>query len=85
MQQGRSAAFNRASKGKILEAVPLPESVEGFIQRTRFFTDAGIIGSKEFVRQGFDLFRDIIQPKRERRPQRIQGLEQISSMKRLGT
>ena len=71
-------------KGKILDAVPLPESVERFIQRTRFFTDAGIIGSKEFVRQGFELFRDIIQPKRERRPQKIQGLEQIYSMKRLG-
>jgi len=25
-------------KGKILDAVPLPESVERFIQRTRFFT-----------------------------------------------
>ena len=70
-------------KGKILDAVPLPESVERFIQRTRFFTDAGIIGSREFVRQGFELFRDIIQPKRERRPHKIQGLEQIYSMKRL--
>jgi hypothetical protein len=70
-------------KGKILDAVPLPESVERFIQRTRFFTDAGIIGSREFVRQGFELFRDIIQPKRERKPYRIKGLEQIYSMKRL--
>ena len=71
-------------KGRILEAVPRPESVERFIQRTRFFTDAGIIGSREFVRQGFEIFRDIIQPKRERKPQRIRGLEQIYSMKRLG-
>ncbi len=71
-------------KGKILDAVPLPESVERFIQRTRFFTDAGIIGSREFVCQGLELFRDIIQPKRERKPHRIQGLEQIYSMKRLG-
>ena len=39
-------------KGKILEAVPLPENVERFIQRTRFFPDAGIIGSKAFVRAG---------------------------------
>ena len=38
LQQGRSAAFNRASKGKILDAVALPESVERFIQRTRFFS-----------------------------------------------
>ncbi|MDZ7760645.1 MAG: transposase [Desulfovermiculus sp.] len=70
-------------KGKILDAVPLPECMERFIQRTRFFTDAGIIGSREFVRQGFELFRDIIQPKRERKPHRIQGLEQIYSLKRL--
>lgn len=70
-------------KGKILDGVPLPEGVERFIQRTRFFTDAGIIGSKEFVRQGFELFRDIIRPKRERKPHRIRGLDQIYSMKRL--
>jgi hypothetical protein len=38
LQQGRSAAFNRASKGKILDAVALPESVERFLQRTRFFS-----------------------------------------------
>lgn len=71
-------------KGKILDAVPLPESVERFIQRTRFFTDAGIIGSKEFVRQGFKLFRGTIRPKRERKPHRIKGLDQIYSLKRLG-
>jgi REP element-mobilizing transposase RayT len=70
-------------KGKILNAVPLPECVERFIQRTRFFTEAGIIGSRDFVRQGFEHFRDIIQPKRERRPHKIKGLEQIYSLKRL--
>ncbi len=71
-------------KDKILDAALLPESVERFIQRTRFFTDAGIIGSCEFVRQGFELFRDIIRPKRERKPHRIEGLGSIYSMKRLG-
>jgi hypothetical protein len=38
---------------------------------------------REFVRQGFELFRDIIRPKRERKPHRIQGLEQVYSLKRL--
>jgi hypothetical protein len=38
---------------------------------------------REFVRQGFELFRDIIKPKRERKPHRIQGLDSIYSMKRL--
>ncbi|MCF8106236.1 MAG: transposase [Desulfohalobiaceae bacterium] len=70
-------------KGKTLEAKSLPEGVERFIQRTRFFTESGIIGSREFVRQGFELFRDIIQPKRQRQPHKIQGLDQIYSLKRL--
>jgi REP element-mobilizing transposase RayT len=70
-------------KGRILDAIALPENVERFIQRTRFFTDAGIMGSREFVRQGFELFRDIIRPKRERKPHRIQGLDQVYSLKRL--
>lgn len=38
---------------------------------------------REFVRQGFEIFRDAIQPKRERKPHRIKGLEQIYSLKRL--
>ncbi len=41
LQEGRSVAFYRASKGKILDAVPLPESVEHFIQRTRFLPMLG--------------------------------------------
>jgi len=44
-----------------------------------------LIGSKEFVRQGFELFRDIIQLKRERSPRKIQGLNQVFSLKRLGS
>jgi hypothetical protein len=37
-------------KSKTLEARFLPEGVERFIQRTRFFTESGIIGSREFFR-----------------------------------
>jgi len=70
-------------KGKLLQGVPLPECVERFMHRTRFFTDAGIIGSREFVRQGFEHFRDIIKPKRERKPHKIKGLEEMYSLKRL--
>lgn len=70
-------------KSKTLEARFLPEGAERFIQRTRFFTESGIIGSREFVRQGFELFRDIIQTKRKRRPHKIQGLAEIYSLKRL--
>ncbi|MDZ7760131.1 MAG: hypothetical protein U5L00_07745 [Desulfovermiculus sp.] len=34
---------------------------------------------REFIRQGFELFRDIIQPKRERKPNRIQGWSEWGS------
>ena len=70
-------------KGARLTAQLLPETVERFIQRTRFFTQAGVIGSRAFVREHFERFRDLIQPKRERRPHRIKGLSEIYSLKRL--
>ncbi|MGM0540670.1 MAG: hypothetical protein ACQERT_15890 [Thermodesulfobacteriota bacterium] len=39
--------------------------------------------ARDFVRQGFEFFRNIIQPKRQRKPHKIQGLEQVYSLKRL--
>jgi REP element-mobilizing transposase RayT len=72
-----------SAKGARLTAQLLPETVERFIQRTRFFTQAGVIGSRAFVREHFERFRDLIQPKRERRPHRIKGLEEVYSLKRL--
>ncbi|MDZ7760296.1 MAG: hypothetical protein U5L00_08590 [Desulfovermiculus sp.] len=66
--------------------VKQPRHRSGSCRRQGFTgqADAGIIGSKECVSQGFELFRNIIRPKRERRPHRIQGLDSIYFMKRLG-
>jgi hypothetical protein len=48
----------------------LPSEIKLYMS-LREFPRAG----REFVRQGFELFRDIIQPKRERKPHRIKGLD----------
>ena len=54
-----------------------------FKQRTRYFTDSGIIGSKEFVQTTFQNFKNSFQSKNERVPRHVKGLDGIYSMKRL--
>ena len=54
-----------------------------FRLRTRFFTESGIIGSKEFVEAHFRMFKHLYKTTRDRKPMRIKGLNGIYSMKRL--
>ena len=51
--------------------------------RTRYFTDSGIIGSKEFVASHYQHFKHLFQSKNEKIPKPIQGLSGIYSLKRL--
>ncbi|MGD9211042.1 MAG: hypothetical protein PVI90_09700, partial [Desulfobacteraceae bacterium] len=57
--------------------------VDRFKQRTRYFTDSGIIGSKEFVRENFLRFKHLFQTKNDRSPTRVKGLNGMYSLKRL--
>jgi putative transposase len=54
-----------------------------FKQRTRYFTDSGIIGSREFVRENFLRFKHLFQTKKDRMPMRVKGLNAMYSLKRL--
>jgi putative transposase len=54
-----------------------------FKRRTRYFTDSGIIGSKEFVRENFLRFKHLFQTKHDRLPKRVNGLDGVYSLKRL--
>ena len=54
-----------------------------FMFRTRYFTEAGVIGSREFVRDMFDNLKHLLDCKPERRFTPVSGLEGIYSMKRL--
>ncbi|MCP4366976.1 MAG: hypothetical protein GY797_02505, partial [Deltaproteobacteria bacterium] len=42
--------------------------------RTRYFTDSGIIGSKEFVAKHYQQFKHLFDSKNEKIPKPIQGL-----------
>jgi REP element-mobilizing transposase RayT len=54
-----------------------------FRYRTRYFTDSGIIGSKEFVSENYQRFKNIFSSKHEKKPKPIKGLDGMYSLKRL--
>ena len=54
-----------------------------FRYRSRYFSDAGIIGSKAFVASKYKQFKDIFHSKHEKKPKPVKGLEGIYSLKRL--
>jgi hypothetical protein len=51
--------------------------------RTRYFTDSGIIGSKEFVSAHYQRFKHLFATKNEKIPTPVKGLCGIYSLKRL--
>jgi putative transposase len=57
--------------------------VDRFRQRTRYFTDSGIIGSKEFVAGIYRQFKHLFQSRHEKKPKVVKGLDGIFSLKRL--
>lgn len=58
---------------------------ELFCYRTRYFSDAGILGSKEFVREVFDQVKHLLKSKDERKFTSLAGAKGVFSMKRLRT
>jgi putative transposase len=54
-----------------------------FRYRTRYFTDSGVIGSKEFVSSNYQRFKDLFMSKREKITKPIPGLDGVYSLKRL--
>ena len=57
--------------------------INRFRYRTRYFTDSGIIGSKEFVSKNYQRFKHLFYSKHEKKPKPIKGLEGMYSLKRL--
>ena len=54
-----------------------------FKYRTRYFTDSGIIGSKEFVSENYRRFKHLFYSKRAKKPKPVKGLDGMYSLKRL--
>ena len=59
--------------------------VDRFMYRTRYFTDAGIIGSKDFVQEVFNQVKHLLRSKDERKFTPVGGVDGVYSMKRLGS
>ena len=89
-----AGAVNRPEKGKpkvIANKLLKKERKRGFElsrsnrfrYRTRYFTDSGIIGSKEFVSMNYQRFKDLFMSKREKIPKPVAGLDGVYSLKRL--
>ena len=57
--------------------------VDRFRYRTRYFSDSGIIGTKEFVSILYTRFKNIFMSKREKVPKPVAGLDGVYSLKRL--
>jgi putative transposase len=89
-----AGSLNRPEKGKakvIADKILEKERSRGFElgksdrlrYRTRYFTDSGIIGSKEYVAQSYKRFKHLFYSKHEKKPKPIKGLVGIYSLKRL--
>jgi len=88
-----AGALNRPEKGnaKVIDDKLLKKErsrefelskSDRFRYRTLYFTDSGIIGSKEFVAANYRRFKDLFNSKHERKPKPIKGLSGMYSLKR---
>ena len=57
--------------------------IRRFRYRTRYFTNSGIIGTKEFVSSNYQRFKDLFMSKREKILRPVGGLDGVYSLKRL--
>jgi putative transposase len=57
--------------------------IDRFRYRTRYFTDSGVIGSKDFVSKKYVRFKHHFNSKNDKKPKAVKGLSGIYSLKRL--
>ncbi len=57
--------------------------IHRFRYRTRYFTDSGIIGSKQFVAENYQRFKHLFYSKHEKKPKHIKVLDWMYSIKRI--
>jgi hypothetical protein len=57
--------------------------IDRFRYRTRYFTDSGIIGSREFVAENYQRVKHLFYSKHEKKPKPVKGLNGMYSLKRL--
>ena len=89
-----AGALDRADKGsaKVIEKDIVEDErkkdyeikrIDRFRYRTRYFTDSGIIGTKEFVSVHYQKFKNLFMSKNDKVPKPVSGLNGVYSLKRL--
>jgi REP element-mobilizing transposase RayT len=89
-----AGALNQPEKGnvKVIEDKVLAKErrrefelskSDRFRYRTRYFTDSGIIGSKEFVSANYGRFKHLFMSQKDKIPKPVKGLDGTYSLKRL--
>lgn len=58
-------------------------SLDCLKNRTRYFTDSAIIGSREFVSNTYLQFQDLFPHKKDKKPVQIRGMNSVFSLRRL--
>ena len=81
-QGKRLALFPKFKAKSSIVNVAVPDWIL-FAYRTPYFTDSGIIGSKELVAINYQRFEHPFFSKHEKKPKAIKGLEGLYSLKRL--
>ena len=79
----KGAAINQEIYEKEKDADFKLTKIGRFRLRTRYFTDSGVLGTKEFVTNCYWRFQHHFTCKHEKKPRPIKGLEGIFSMKKL--
>ncbi len=81
-EKGRVAVIDEEILEKERESNFEVTRMRRFKYKTRYFTDSGIIGSKEFVYQNYLKFKHRFQSK-EKKPKPVKGLNGVYALKRL--
>ncbi len=81
--KGHAAVINEKVIGKERKNGFKISRADRFINRTRYFSDSGIIGSKEFVSTHYQKFKHLFQSKHEKKPRLVTGVKGMYSLKRL--
>jgi REP-associated tyrosine transposase len=83
LDTGKGAQINENILEKEEETDFNLTQIRRFRYRTRYFSDSGIIGTKEFVATLYQQFKNLFQSKREKIPKPIKGLAGVYSLKQL--
>jgi REP element-mobilizing transposase RayT len=90
-EAGAVSPPNKSAAGVIDEAILEKERanefnvdrIRRFQYRTRYFTDSGIIGTKAFVAENYQRFKQLFHSKHEKTPKPVTGINGLYSLKRL--